>query len=101
MDASVSVRPKQTDMFARLKDIIVTNVDLTSIHKKVIKKMCFSIEIYFCFFVSGDVFNHLFSVYVVSVMCQAICWELAMNMVIVCFHIVYGLLLLLSRFSHV
>ena len=66
MDASVSVRPKQTDMFARLKDIIVTNVDLTSIHKKVIKKMCFSIEIYFCFFVSGDVFNHLFSVYVVS-----------------------------------
>ncbi|CAI9176855.1 unnamed protein product [Rangifer tarandus platyrhynchus] len=36
MDASVSVRPKQTDMFARLKDIIVTNVDLTSIHKKAV-----------------------------------------------------------------
>ena len=38
MDASISVKPKQTDMFARLKDIIVTNVDLLSIHKKVIKK---------------------------------------------------------------
>lgn len=38
MDASISVKPKQTDMFARLQDIIVTNVDLMSIHKKVIKK---------------------------------------------------------------
>uniref|UniRef100_A0A8D1HN91 Vacuolar protein sorting 13 homolog C n=1 Tax=Sus scrofa TaxID=9823 RepID=A0A8D1HN91_PIG len=36
MDASVSVRPKQTDVFARLKDIIVTNVDLLSIHKKAV-----------------------------------------------------------------
>uniref|UniRef100_A0A8C0C6D7 Vacuolar protein sorting 13 homolog C n=1 Tax=Balaenoptera musculus TaxID=9771 RepID=A0A8C0C6D7_BALMU len=36
MDASISVRPKQTDMFARLKDIIVTNVDSTSIHKKAV-----------------------------------------------------------------
>ncbi|XP_069901006.1 intermembrane lipid transfer protein VPS13C isoform X2 [Globicephala melas] len=36
MDASISVRPKQTDMFARLKDIIVMNVDSTSIHKKAV-----------------------------------------------------------------
>uniref|UniRef100_A0A2K6JWW5 Vacuolar protein sorting 13 homolog C n=1 Tax=Rhinopithecus bieti TaxID=61621 RepID=A0A2K6JWW5_RHIBE len=36
MDASVSVKPKQTDVFARLKDIIVTNVDLQSIHKKAV-----------------------------------------------------------------
>ncbi|XP_036860152.2 intermembrane lipid transfer protein VPS13C isoform X2 [Manis javanica] len=36
MDASVSVKPKQTDMFARLKDIIVTNVDSLSIHKKAV-----------------------------------------------------------------
>ncbi|ELW71324.1 Vacuolar protein sorting-associated protein 13C [Tupaia chinensis] len=36
MDASVSVKPEQTDMFARLKDIIVTNVDLQSIHKKAV-----------------------------------------------------------------
>ena len=99
MDASVSVRPKQTDMFARLKDIIVMNVDLTSIHKKVSKKICFNIEIHFCFLVSGDVFNHLFSAYVVSVMCQAVCWELAMNMVIVCFHIVYRLDDVLKLFS--
>ena len=45
----------------------------------------------FVFFVSGDVFNHLFSAYVVSVMCRAVCWELAMNMIIVCFHVVYRL----------
>lgn len=38
MDASISMKPKQTDMFARLKDIVITNVDLLSIHKKVIKK---------------------------------------------------------------
>ncbi|EHH63124.1 Vacuolar protein sorting-associated protein 13C [Macaca fascicularis] len=36
MDASISVKPKQTDVFARLKDIIVTNVDLQSIHKKAV-----------------------------------------------------------------
>jgi hypothetical protein len=36
MDASVSVKPKQTDVFARLQNIVVTNVDLLSIHKKVI-----------------------------------------------------------------
>ncbi|XP_053451789.1 intermembrane lipid transfer protein VPS13C isoform X1 [Nycticebus coucang] len=36
LDASISVKPKQTDMFARLKDIIVTNVDLLSIHKKAV-----------------------------------------------------------------
>ncbi|XP_032336935.1 vacuolar protein sorting-associated protein 13C isoform X2 [Camelus ferus] len=36
MDASVSVRPKQTDVFARLKDIVVRNVDLLSIHKKAV-----------------------------------------------------------------
>ncbi|XP_005316696.2 intermembrane lipid transfer protein VPS13C isoform X3 [Ictidomys tridecemlineatus] len=36
MDASVSVKPKQTDMFARLQNIIVTNVDLLSIHKKAV-----------------------------------------------------------------
>ncbi|XP_057578649.1 intermembrane lipid transfer protein VPS13C isoform X2 [Hippopotamus amphibius kiboko] len=36
MDASVSVRPKQTDMFARLKNIIVRDADVTSIHKKAV-----------------------------------------------------------------
>uniref|UniRef100_A0A452VIU7 Vacuolar protein sorting 13 homolog C n=1 Tax=Ursus maritimus TaxID=29073 RepID=A0A452VIU7_URSMA len=36
MDASISVKPKQTDMFARLKDIVITNVDLLSIHKKAV-----------------------------------------------------------------
>ncbi|KAM7158322.1 intermembrane lipid transfer protein VPS13C isoform 2-T2 [Molossus nigricans] len=36
MDASISVKPKQTDMFARLQDIIVTNIDLLSIHKKAV-----------------------------------------------------------------
>ncbi|XP_036909925.1 vacuolar protein sorting-associated protein 13C isoform X2 [Sturnira hondurensis] len=36
MDASVSVKPKETDMFARLQDIIITNVDLLSIHKKAV-----------------------------------------------------------------
>ncbi|EPQ04529.1 Vacuolar protein sorting-associated protein 13C [Myotis brandtii] len=36
MDASISAKPKQTDMFARLQDIIVTNVDLMSIHKKAV-----------------------------------------------------------------
>lgn len=37
MDASVSVKPKETDVFARLRNIVVTNADLLSIHKKVIK----------------------------------------------------------------
>ncbi|MBZ3889115.1 Vacuolar protein sorting-associated protein 13C [Sciurus carolinensis] len=36
MDASLSVKPKQTDVFARLQNIIVTNVDLLSIHKKAV-----------------------------------------------------------------
>ncbi|XP_045863296.1 vacuolar protein sorting-associated protein 13C isoform X1 [Meles meles] len=36
MDASISMKPKQTDMFARLKDIVITNVDLLSIHKKAV-----------------------------------------------------------------
>ncbi|XP_040825491.1 vacuolar protein sorting-associated protein 13C isoform X2 [Ochotona curzoniae] len=36
MDASVSVKPKQTDVFARLRNIVVTNADLLSIHKKAI-----------------------------------------------------------------
>ncbi|VCX31363.1 unnamed protein product, partial [Gulo gulo] len=36
MDASISVKPKQTAMFARLKDIVITNVDLLSIHKKAV-----------------------------------------------------------------
>ncbi|XP_008588038.1 PREDICTED: vacuolar protein sorting-associated protein 13C-like, partial [Galeopterus variegatus] len=36
MDASISVKPKETDVFARLKNIIVTNVDLLSTHKKAV-----------------------------------------------------------------
>ncbi|XP_062947628.1 intermembrane lipid transfer protein VPS13C isoform X2 [Cynocephalus volans] len=36
MDASISVKPKETDVFARLKNIIVTNVDFLSIHKKAV-----------------------------------------------------------------
>lgn len=36
MDASISMKPKETDVFARLKDIIVKNVDLLSIHKKAV-----------------------------------------------------------------
>lgn len=49
MDASVSVKPKQTDMFARLQNIIVTNVDLKSIHKKV--KIDFSTEMSSVFYI--------------------------------------------------
>ncbi|XP_055453863.1 intermembrane lipid transfer protein VPS13C isoform X1 [Psammomys obesus] len=36
MDASISMKPKQTDMFARLENIIVMNVDSLSIHKKAV-----------------------------------------------------------------
>ncbi|XP_069851362.1 intermembrane lipid transfer protein VPS13C isoform X3 [Dipodomys merriami] len=36
MNASVSVKSKQTDMFARLQNIIVKNADLLSIHKKAV-----------------------------------------------------------------
>ncbi|XP_027707786.1 vacuolar protein sorting-associated protein 13C [Vombatus ursinus] len=36
MDASVSVQSKETEVFARLKDIIVTNADPGSIHKKAV-----------------------------------------------------------------
>ncbi|CAO2634463.1 Intermembrane lipid transfer protein VPS13C [Lemmus lemmus] len=36
MDASISVKPKQTDVFARLENIIVMNVDPLSIHKKAV-----------------------------------------------------------------
>ncbi|KAH0512058.1 Vacuolar protein sorting-associated protein 13C [Microtus ochrogaster] len=36
MDASISVKPKQTDVFARLENIIVMNVDSLSIHKKAV-----------------------------------------------------------------
>lgn len=38
MDASVSVKPKQTDVFARLENIVVMNADSLSIHKKVLTK---------------------------------------------------------------
>lgn len=45
MDASISVKPKETDVFARLENIIVMNVDSLSIHKKVIAKpmSCWSV----------------------------------------------------------
>ncbi|XP_074090395.1 intermembrane lipid transfer protein VPS13C isoform X2 [Macrotis lagotis] len=36
MDASVSVQSKETEVFARLRDIIVTNADPLSIHKKAV-----------------------------------------------------------------
>ncbi|XP_075821480.1 intermembrane lipid transfer protein VPS13C isoform X1 [Microtus pennsylvanicus] len=36
MDASISVKPKQTDVFARLENIIVMNVDSLSIHKEAV-----------------------------------------------------------------
>nr|XP_051678303.1 intermembrane lipid transfer protein VPS13C isoform X2 [Oryctolagus cuniculus] len=36
MDTSISVKPKQTDVFARLRNIVVTNADLLSIHKKAV-----------------------------------------------------------------
>ncbi|MEJ1285501.1 vacuolar protein sorting 13A [Cricetulus griseus] len=36
MDASISVKPKQTDVFARLENIVVMNVDSLSIHKKAV-----------------------------------------------------------------
>uniref|UniRef100_UPI00398F8396 intermembrane lipid transfer protein VPS13C isoform X2 n=1 Tax=Pristiophorus japonicus TaxID=55135 RepID=UPI00398F8396 len=36
MDASVSVQSKQTEVFARLKDIIVTDVGSKTLHKKVV-----------------------------------------------------------------
>ncbi|XP_076984207.1 intermembrane lipid transfer protein VPS13C isoform X2 [Tamandua tetradactyla] len=36
MDASISMKSKQTDVFARLKDIVVMNADLLSVHKKAV-----------------------------------------------------------------
>ncbi|XP_051829756.1 LOW QUALITY PROTEIN: intermembrane lipid transfer protein VPS13C [Antechinus flavipes] len=36
MDASISVQSKKTEVFARLRDIIVTNADPVSIHKKAV-----------------------------------------------------------------
>ncbi|XP_028627194.1 vacuolar protein sorting-associated protein 13C [Grammomys surdaster] len=36
MDASISVKSKQSDVFARLRNIIVMNVDSLSIHKKAV-----------------------------------------------------------------
>ncbi|XP_067871286.1 intermembrane lipid transfer protein VPS13C [Heterodontus francisci] len=36
MDASISVQPKQTEVFARLKDIIVTDAGSRTLHKKVV-----------------------------------------------------------------
>ncbi|XP_048376854.1 intermembrane lipid transfer protein VPS13C isoform X4 [Stegostoma tigrinum] len=36
MDASVSVLSKQTDLFARLKDIVVTDVGSKTLHKKIV-----------------------------------------------------------------
>uniref|UniRef100_A0A6I8N041 Vacuolar protein sorting 13 homolog C n=2 Tax=Ornithorhynchus anatinus TaxID=9258 RepID=A0A6I8N041_ORNAN len=36
MNASIAVRPQQTQVFARLQDIVVTNVDPKSIHKKAV-----------------------------------------------------------------
>ena len=35
IDASVSVQTKETEVFARLRDILVTDVDPKTIHKKV------------------------------------------------------------------
>ncbi|XP_064421924.1 intermembrane lipid transfer protein VPS13C isoform X2 [Latimeria chalumnae] len=45
MDAFVSMQSKQTEVFARLKDIIVTDVDPNTIHKKAVS------------IVGGEVFN--------------------------------------------
>jgi hypothetical protein len=59
MDASISVKPKQTDVFARLKNIIVMNVDSLSIHKKVITKLISVLE---CDFWGPDATIHLFFV---------------------------------------
>ena len=56
MDASISVKPKQTDVFARLKNIIVMNVDSLSIHKKVITK---PISVLKCSFWGPDATIHL------------------------------------------
>ena len=66
MDASVSVKPKETDMFARLQDIIVTNVDLLSIHKKVIKNKVSISKFIFVLWVS-DAF--ICSVYMYCLSC--------------------------------
>lgn len=35
MDASVAMKPKKTKVFSRLEDIVITNVDPKTIHKKV------------------------------------------------------------------
>ncbi|KAM3877457.1 intermembrane lipid transfer protein VPS13C [Diretmus argenteus] len=39
IDASVLVQAKETEVFARLRDIVVTDVDPTTIHKKVVSIM--------------------------------------------------------------
>lgn len=35
MDASVAMKPKKIKVFSRLEDIVITNVDPKTIHKKV------------------------------------------------------------------
>lgn len=35
MDASVAKKPKKIKVFSRLEDIVITNVDPKTIHKKV------------------------------------------------------------------
>lgn len=56
MDASVSMKAKQTDVFARLKNIIVMNVDSLSIHKKVITRLISPLN---CGFQGPDATIHL------------------------------------------
>lgn len=38
MDASVAKKPKKIKVFSRLEDIVITNVDPKTIHKKVMCK---------------------------------------------------------------
>lgn len=39
MEASVSAKTKETNIFARLRDFIVTNIDPKTVHKKVTMRM--------------------------------------------------------------
>lgn len=59
MDVLIFVKLKQIDVFVRFKNIIVMNVDLLFIYKKVIIKLIFVLE---CDFWGLDVIIYLFFV---------------------------------------
>lgn len=42
MEASVSAMTKETEVFARLRDFVITNVDPKTVHKKVKNNLGFA-----------------------------------------------------------